>query len=869
MEDNNQTQDAGIQIEVDSDELSIPPGGSASLTVTLVNSGSAQDSFLIGLEGFPSRWVSAPPASLTLAAGEVRKLDLVARIPTAPQAKAGRYSLVVKAISQADARQIAQAQVAFTIAAVEVPGRINLLMDDTTFSVVPGSSTTFEIVMVNRGLVEDYFRLSVEGIPASWVSTASPVTRLSAGEQKEVAVNIQPPRAASSRAGRHRFKIRVVSQQAPDQMSEVDATLTVAAFSQFSAELHPRRTFAAQPARITVQNQGNVQESFTVTWQSEGDALSFEPVFKQQLRIPAGESGVAEFRAAPRMRPIIGGEITYPFTVLVQNPKNETVNLSGGVASQGLLPVWIVPIFLILCLSCAFAAMLLLSRDQAIFPFQATQTAQALAGTATAQTTPMVTLTPGTGIDSDGDGLTDDEERQIGTDPLNPDTDGDALGDGDEVKNRGTDPLNPDTDTDLLADGEEVTRGTDPLRPDTDGDALIDGQEVPLGTDPLNPDTDGDALLDGQEIQLGTNPLNPDTDADMLPDGEEIRLGTNPLNPDTDGDTFSDGEEVLVLGTDPLDPNDPPPVATVTPIPPTQAPPTDQPTAVPPTQAPPTVPPPTSPSQPPINNTGKIAFESNREGNSEIYVLDTDGFGIARITINPAVDSQPAWSPDGSRIAFTSNRDGNNEIYIMNADGTAVTNITNNAADDQYPTWSADGQFIYFTTNRDGNQEIYVMKTDGSEIVNFSNNPAEDFQPSFRKSTGLFSNDQIIFVSNRDGNNEVYSQNTDRTGLQNLTLNAASDTQPAVSPSGGFILFTSDRDGNQEIYAIKSDGTSPLNLSANPAQDQMGTWESNEDWIAFVSNRDGNNEIYIVDTTGSNSYNLTQNPAMDQWPAWR
>src|SRR5256885_2251960 len=56
---------------------------------------------------------------------------------------------------------------------------------------------------------------------------------------------------------------------------------------------------------------------------------------------------------------------------------------------------------------------------------------------------------------------------------------------------------------------------------------------------------------------------------------------------------------------------------------------------------------------------GKIAFTSNRDGNDEIYVMNADGTGVTRLTNDPASDSQPAWSPDGSRIAFTSTRDGN------------------------------------------------------------------------------------------------------------------------------------------------------------------------------------------------------------------
>ncbi len=72
--------------------------------------------------------------------------------------------------------------------------------------------------------------------------------------------------------------------------------------------------------------------------------------------------------------------------------------------------------------------------------------------------------------------------------------------------------------------------------------------------------------------------------------------------------------------------------------------------------------------------------------------------------------SGPDWSPDGRRIAFDSDRDGNFEVYAMNADGSGVTRLTVRDAHDVGPAWSPDGRRIAFHSNReDGNWDIYVM----------------------------------------------------------------------------------------------------------------------------------------------------------------
>ncbi len=161
--------------------------------------------------------------------------------------------------------------------------------------------------------------------------------------------------------------------------------------------------------------------------------------------------------------------------------------------------------------------------------------------------------------DKDGDGLTKREEQEIGTDPNNPDSDGDGLQDGEEVRVYITDPLNPDSDADALKDGAEVkTHATDPLKADTDADLLSDGDEVnSFKTDPLDNDTDDDLLDDGKEVnKYKTDPLKADTDGEGLNDGEEInKFRTDPLNVDTDGGTVDDFTEVE-RGTDPLDPAD-------------------------------------------------------------------------------------------------------------------------------------------------------------------------------------------------------------------------------------------------------------------------------------------------------------------------
>lgn len=174
---------------------------------------------------------------------------------------------------------------------------------------------------------------------------------------------------------------------------------------------------------------------------------------------------------------------------------------------------------------------------------------------------PPTPTPPGSGPndDPDADNLTNSEEATAGTDPGNPDTDGDGLSDGDEVNRVGTNPTLADTDGDEVRDGDEVlNQHTDPLNPDTDADGPSDDYELFTAfTDALNPDTDADGVLDGLELfTYLTDPLRPDSDEDGLTDGDEVNVyGTSPVQGDTDGDGLGDALELVAVGTSPNNPD--------------------------------------------------------------------------------------------------------------------------------------------------------------------------------------------------------------------------------------------------------------------------------------------------------------------------
>ncbi len=192
--------------------------------------------------------------------------------------------------------------------------------------------------------------------------------------------------------------------------------------------------------------------------------------------------------------------------------------------------------------------------------------------------------------DSDADGLTNRQERSLGTDEFEVDSDGDLLSDSQEDANRDgvaqldvddngifepergdeTDPNDEDTDDDGLEDGLEALFGSDPFQVDSDSDTLTDGNEYSLRQlrysclSPVLPDSDFDGLGDGEELATSfsgeLSPCDRDTDDDGVLDAVELFDGTDPVDPgsalpDTDGDGLTDNYEAILSGTDPASPD--------------------------------------------------------------------------------------------------------------------------------------------------------------------------------------------------------------------------------------------------------------------------------------------------------------------------
>ena len=257
-------------------------------------------------------------------------------------------------------------------------------------------------------------------------------------------------------------------------------------------------------------------------------------------------------------------------------------------------------------------------------------------------------------------------------------------------------------------------------------------------------------------------------------------------------------------------------------------------------------------------NVGRIAYTNFDGTQYDVYTMRPDGGDKINVTSNAAADTQPSWSPDGTKIAFASTRSGNSDIWVMNADGSSPVRLTTNAATDFAPSWSADATKIAFQSNRDGNMEIYAMNADGTSQTRLTNNAALDAIPDWSPN-----NAEIAFVSSRDGNQEIYKMNADGTSQTRLTTSAGFDTTPAWDSTGTYIYFASDRTGNREVFYMNPDGTGATQFTNLAGVDEDPAPSANGLYVAHSSDRTGNYEIFVGST------NLTNDSNDDTQPDWQ
>lgn len=273
---------------------------------------------------------------------------------------------------------------------------------------------------------------------------------------------------------------------------------------------------------------------------------------------------------------------------------------------------------------------------------------------------------------------------------------------------------------------------------------------------------------------------------------------------------------------------------------------------------------------------GPVLFTSTQDGGARHIFAAADG-KVQDLTgsSSPAIDTQPKVSPDGREILFTSYAPGlpNTEIFVTALDGSDRTALTDTPQGNSDPTWSPDGTRIAFVSDRDGEPNIYVMSLDGSGLREITHDA--DGKSQLAWSPG---GDEIAFVHEPagGGDRDIYEVSASGGAAKDLTNDPSSDeVEPSFSPDGSEIAYSGPFHANHEstgadlwVMNAEGGGSRPLVHEGNGySEGAFPAWSPDGASIAFAaSNGTGYGHVWTAPAAGGQNSELVANAIPDSNP---
>lgn len=283
-----------------------------------------------------------------------------------------------------------------------------------------------------------------------------------------------------------------------------------------------------------------------------------------------------------------------------------------------------------------------------------------------------------------------------------------------------------------------------------------------------------------------------------------------------------------------------------------------------------------------------IVFVSDRDGFSEIYIMNVDGSRQTRLTHSspfyhmailvrrwyyPPVlvdylqnsrenKSWPELSPDGRRIAFQCQRRSLSHVCVMNADGSDLVYLSYEGRQMLNPTWAPDSERIIFNSWEGWENQIFIASADGRHIGPLTSLKADrDYHLAWSPD-----GQKIAFSlpNTETGYTNIYLMNPDGTNIVQLT-DGEGDREAAWSPDNKQIAFISSVENANGLFVINVDGTDRRLLTPDPDFYGFAVWSPNGKQIAFNCNQ---RDICVVNADGTNLINLTHDVMDDTLPNW-
>jgi len=243
------------------------------------------------------------------------------------------------------------------------------------------------------------------------------------------------------------------------------------------------------------------------------------------------------------------------------------------------------------------------------------------------------------------------------------------------------------------------------------------------------------------------------------------------------------------------------------------------------------------------------------------------GSGPENLTSAPSQDRYPSFSPDGKKVAFETDREGTWDVFVMNADGSDPRPVTSGPANDRHPSWSPDGRTILFTREFEGTSDIYTVDLAGGKVELFA----------YFKGDKLFADwhpdgKSVAFTSDSLPDTNIYTIATGGKTADKQWSSAERDVWPRYSPDGRHVVFFSRRDSagrEDDIYLADTKGGEVTRLTDYPGNEFCPAWSKDGKLIAFArSDEKTGRMISVIDRSGKPLFVIGKGFERVTEPAW-
>lgn len=268
----------------------------------------------------------------------------------------------------------------------------------------------------------------------------------------------------------------------------------------------------------------------------------------------------------------------------------------------------------------------------------------------------------------------------------------------------------------------------------------------------------------------------------------------------------------------------------------------------------------------------RIAFRRRRpDGSADVWVVDSDGFGLHRVTSDSTIVYSPAFSPDGSRLMYVSYRDGAPAIYEKDLRTGAVRTISDVSGVNITPAYGPEGRYGYVArtvgAGGTGSTEIFRLQLDPLCCVErvTTTSPGDALNPSL-SSDGR----RMAFEATPLGEQQVYvapsGGGEPRLVSKYVYGERGSAAAPDWSPTGARIVYQTWVDGRFQVAAVNPDGSDRRILTSEGSSEEP-SWAPDGRHVVFRSTREGYHALWILDTVTGSLRRLVANH-VDQTPDW-